>query len=80
MVEFSPNSMLIFSAFWPGFSANAVRIGSNDANLRFKRFILKFCGPTKPIVADLLHVLRLKNRKWFALSFTCPWACIVVFH
>ena len=52
MVEFFPNSMLIFTAFGPGFSSNAVRIGSNDANLRFKRFILKFRGPTKPILAD----------------------------
>ena len=53
MVDFLPNSMLIFTAFGPGFSSNAVRIGSNDANLRFKRFILRFRGPTKPILADL---------------------------
>ena len=52
MVDFSPNSMLIFTASGPGFSSNAVRIGSNDANLRFKRFILRFRGPTKPILAD----------------------------
>ena len=53
MVDFSPNSMLIFTASGPGFSSNVVRIGSNDSNLRFKRFILGFRGPTKPISADL---------------------------
>ena len=52
MVNFLPNSMLIFAAFGSGISSNAVRIGSNDANLRFKRFILRFRGPTKPILAD----------------------------
>ena len=52
MVDFSPNSMLIFTASGPEFSLNALLIGSNDTNSHFKRFILRFCGPTKPILID----------------------------
>ena len=53
MVDFSPNAMLIFTASGSEFSLNAVRIGSNDTNSRFKRFILRFRGPTEAISADL---------------------------
>ena len=73
MVDFSSNSMLIFTACGPEFLSNAMRIGSNDTNLRFKGSILRFCGPTKPMLMDFESAAPFWDFFKSALLFS-PWS------